>query len=1686
MPDLAHFDPSSVDSSPSRSRPVPRPLDLAAAKRLDGSTGSPLPGEMSALAADPAGEVDSREQTAAESLGEVDVGVRDLADGEEAREELKQSQRQNGTSTASRPPPLNLQQPSTSTSHLSARSLPLPTAPSPQLSRSILGYTSSTRSTTGSPYRRRATTSGLGSGRRSEPVAPLALSGAGQSSATQPPAGASSRFLLTVVPPGHLPHDPPHPRSNPSASGYGPPEHFRRGTLVPLYPTLSSQLAAIAREYGLPSSGGLVLYLLSTTDPSTQQPFPHASGFAGEGGPRISETAWSMLWAQLFAEEEAEREIAFLRQQEAEMGYSDEEGEADYSDVPPPVPPIPVQHDQQAQPRQRQTSESDNDIFSDENEPISASSDAGASGDGSVYSAATGAAEGSVKGKQNASASRPSSLAQAGLGRGLPSALTSPNARFSKRFTSLPPNLPPRHQRHSSRHSVRSASNAPRNHRSSSYMYSAPPHSAGGLRSAFYASSHFAPSIFSAGPSLPSYGASVVVGKIVFDIHASARQGKWYEAWLASAAPARVVPPPVSATREVETIKAPETEKAWQKLHLPNLAAAKTPQHLESRGRDIQQDNAVPSPLTRSIDAQTTPSTRTRLSTSSTGGFVSPIVQSQNLESAESSFSLAGLAGHSPEPSPRTEREVVDENLDQTVEESEKTPLVDSLELKPVRQDEDASLAEMGDVDSSIVEKDDVAEPERPTYSRSPSSLPSRTASNASTQLDSSERGTDDTPLLEQEAEHAGYEALNDDEAPKAEDADSDSDDSRYGVQTTEGEQPDQQVVGAKDPLGDVFGSDEATWQSIAADDTVPRRDERDLVETTGLGISGSENLAALDGNAPPGIVERRPEDESLDERGLPPPQDDIADVQSMLSPSTPTAPAHPAYLASPIRLDGKSETTADVSRAPVQEAVAPAASTPTEEERAQTSPFLASHSSKTSISTINFTVRPPSTVASMSPEFVPQRKQRHGWTNIPPVVDPSMSASSSLSSIAPLAGEEGDVSERSSAVRLERNLDDLERALAELSPRAMPTSRMPNSPSTILAQADEPLAGPSLLASRRAFRYGAPASPDFGSSPRFDFEQTKGPAQQLDVASVPAPGLPDKPRAEPLTAPPAERPRIPRSSSLHKPAGHPQPHLVALPPSPMPETIAAFASPSPEPEEASVPTLPSASPSWPAPPPLPISPEPTSVPPTSFADIVPPPPPVKEETPAPQPRSPGPLKSLRNGKWGSRSKSIDAGKAGASAEATEESSGSKSPLGSFFGKFGRNRSRKSDPTSPEPPLPIQPFDAAVPPAALELAQTEHAQLSPHPPRKQSLDVARPRRPSVSSSQPRDLGADEPLPPFPPSLAASVSAAPQLPPFSPSEETTMDSWNAVAVAEASPDVIPSEAQPLLSAAPIDAHERSAAPSSHNAVQASIALPPLDETASPDFSALAFPAGILPPAAPATPRSPPAASSSANDSPVTGDVVSPSSFPQPPTTPRYPASAPVTPAGWPLATPRTRSGSKRRLSADIDQLLSQMNDIEFGLGDEDEAAKGQPAVPALPAVSEPVPPMLVQSAVADEATAAESAAPHTPYLVEPEPDASLAYAGEATSPTTPPVALPSFGAHDATISTGGGFLGVQKSLDRPLSEDLRALGSMMTGMVASPPTSPPSKTTGLTSSDSAYLDYIVASSPPATNAALASA
>ncbi|WFD18151.1 hypothetical protein MCAP1_000359 [Malassezia caprae] len=96
---------------------------------------------------------------------------------------------------------------------------------------------------------------------------------------------ASSSHFVIVIPPPEMPTTA-LPRS---ASA---PTLARRGTLLPLYPTLGGQLYAIAREYGLPSVGGISLYLVDDGN--------------GNDGPRIGDSTWAALWSGFFDEEERE------------------------------------------------------------------------------------------------------------------------------------------------------------------------------------------------------------------------------------------------------------------------------------------------------------------------------------------------------------------------------------------------------------------------------------------------------------------------------------------------------------------------------------------------------------------------------------------------------------------------------------------------------------------------------------------------------------------------------------------------------------------------------------------------------------------------------------------------------------------------------------------------------------------------------------------------------------------------------------------------------------------------------------------------------------------------------------------------------------------------------------------------------------------------------------------------------------------------------------------------------------------------------------------------------------------------------------------------------------------------------------------------------------------------------------
>ncbi|KAI0638192.1 hypothetical protein C8Q77DRAFT_416014 [Trametes polyzona] len=92
------------------------------------------------------------------------------------------------------------------------------------------------------------------------------------------------KWLVVVLPPvsftrehGHLGH----------TLSSGPTRRLSNGLLMPLYPTLNSQLGAIAREFSFPSITGICVYLHTT-----------------HGGlslsPRVSDESWPILWGHLF------------------------------------------------------------------------------------------------------------------------------------------------------------------------------------------------------------------------------------------------------------------------------------------------------------------------------------------------------------------------------------------------------------------------------------------------------------------------------------------------------------------------------------------------------------------------------------------------------------------------------------------------------------------------------------------------------------------------------------------------------------------------------------------------------------------------------------------------------------------------------------------------------------------------------------------------------------------------------------------------------------------------------------------------------------------------------------------------------------------------------------------------------------------------------------------------------------------------------------------------------------------------------------------------------------------------------------------------------------------------------------------------------------------------------------------
>ncbi|KAG5649796.1 hypothetical protein H0H81_002018 [Sphagnurus paluster] len=122
---------------------------------------------------------------------------------------------------------------------------------------------------------------------------------------------AISKYLLHVIPPLHLPHENDSndiEMTQPPATASGYHTQFRRGTLVPVYATLQSQLGAIAKEYALPSTTGLIIYLVSSAKApqNNQSPTPGMGleDEMDEPGPRLSEDIWKHLWTRVLNAEQ--------------------------------------------------------------------------------------------------------------------------------------------------------------------------------------------------------------------------------------------------------------------------------------------------------------------------------------------------------------------------------------------------------------------------------------------------------------------------------------------------------------------------------------------------------------------------------------------------------------------------------------------------------------------------------------------------------------------------------------------------------------------------------------------------------------------------------------------------------------------------------------------------------------------------------------------------------------------------------------------------------------------------------------------------------------------------------------------------------------------------------------------------------------------------------------------------------------------------------------------------------------------------------------------------------------------------------------------------------------------------------------------------------------------------------------
>ncbi|KAK4055634.1 hypothetical protein OIV83_000180 [Microbotryomycetes sp. JL201] len=1294
---------------------------------------------------------------------------------------------------------------------------------------------------------------------------------------------APPKYLVTVIPPEHLPHDPPHPKSNPNCSGYGPPEHFRRGTLVPLQPTLPSQLAAIAREYGLPSTGGLVLYLLSTIDPwsASPAPMPGASGL--ENGPRIGEEAWSMLWHSFF-EDELDQ-FAF-----------DEESQTEEDEEYPPVPPIPasLRRNQASEagssptygdmrhlrPRKARASEQQHEaVMSDGADELGCGSSDLTSGDVDAF--ATESLQSSSSNHRTYT-SRSKHATRPSVGRGLPSGLPSPGP---SRRGSVPARLSSM-----SHPNPRHASQPLPNGRSRHVSHGP------SLRS-FSAYSAYQK------PSGPALGAPVIVGKVEFDIDRR-RGGKarWYETWLESAdsialAPSVAASPlPTSVLQFASNV----SEESEAREAEPMLLVPGQIQDISlARDRNIEQALSParglrPLELSRNASPVFTDNQQAQDNVSPTSV-------------AASGYSNTAMAGHGDEEGDENEVEDKDEDEDEDEQKASSRRRQSNISGQSFTQNRSSRRLSYPSPRLHEIDRQSSRRSSHSSLEMSP--LPR----DGYEQIGDGEE--ERTPLVESSGRFSNS---------FAEDAHSSvsKDSKRFTVSSSS---MFNERVQVEEPLAGVFPNDEATWQELK--NNTGGETASDTVETTGLGIFSARTL-----NEAHELVRERPIDrDSLDSKlAL---EDEVAEVMDLLQSRPAGAHDENANLASPIRLGSGVPEAPETGKFEGEDEP--------QNSQLHSPPVHDRTASLSSVRTnplVSIDVRPPSTAYS-SPEYVPQRKQRNGWAAVPPVVDRSMSASSSLQSIVSEAQSD---SQRASTIGLMENLDDLERALADLSPSSSrkspviseqtePATESISLPPSPLALAQAALAPPPStscqdprqeaadiedcrptspgLSSRPVFRYGQSlASPTRETPVAQDVEQDSDlRATDMQIADSVAPESP------------IEISRPPRSASLRKPAV--EPAQIALPPSPMPpQTEAAWQSTS-SPSDASA-MHPEPVRHVRRPPPLPIATQESAMPHTQ-----------------PSPKSPGGgLKSLRPNKSWRKNKEND--KSTVSDTSLSESTSQKNPaLNAFFHKpafqkLGGMFSKKtsSEPSTelelPSEPDFILPAELAPPPSptvGIDHLQRELVGPDLLPPQVPSKDEV----PSPTNDAPSQPSAVEPIQAD--SSIADVRGDDQEPLVRQVEDVHTGAL------PSQPDFL----DKLVPGSPFMAQFPTSATVTSQNMQPSISSGSYQSAVS-ELSGTATPltptelgldqAQIL-----STPKVP-SAGARGEDRAI--DLSSPRSE-YDPRTPVQPyarsdaaLSAPTTPAAWTKhLEPGSRFGSKRskqQINDNIDLLLSQMSNIDFSV------------------------------------------------------------------------------------------------------------------------------------------------------------